>query len=153
VSMTIGGTTEEQKEAYKAFVAARERAEQERKGLVEEGDMRVIAPPNERQYLMRKNLATEIGWEHWTRSDEYQSDPLPEAEAVHAYIAGGPMWLVHYDRDFVKQQTMATRQRMVQDVMLTDVDAANELSADILKYEDTNDPSVATDNANAAWDQ
>lgn len=151
VSMAIGGSTPEQKAAYKAFVEAKSRAAQRAYGLVEEGNDRVIERPTERQYAMRRQLAREIGWEHWTRSEEYDSDPLPTNEAVAAYLAGGPLWLVHYDRDFVKQQTMATRQRMVADVMETSIQAANELSADILKYEESNDPSVATDAAEADW--
>jgi len=152
VSMVIGDSSEEQKAAYRAFVAEKERLEQQRRGLVEEGDQRVIAPPTQAQKLLRIQLAKEIGWEHWTRSEEYGSDPLPPATAAIAYVKGGPVWLVNYDRDFVLEQTMATRQRMVEDVMLTDVEAANELSADILKHKDVNDPSVATDNAEAAWD-
>lgn len=151
-SRVLGGSTEEQKVAYREWVRLKEEAEQRERGLVEEGDVREIAPPTDKQALMRKQLAEEIGWEHWERSEEYESTPLTPEAATRAYIAGGPIWLVHYDRDFVKQQTMATRQRMVEDVMLTSVELANELSADILKYEESNDPSVATDAAHADWD-
>lgn len=152
VSLRIGGSTDEQKAAYKAFVERKAEIERINQGITQDGDMTVIAGPTDKQLAMRKQLAREIGWEHWTRSEEYDSDPLPPEDAIKAYLAGGPVWLVHYDRDFVKQQTMATRQRMVQDVMETSPELALELSQDILKYEDSNDPSVATDAAHADWD-
>lgn len=153
VSMTIGGSTEEQRAEYRKFVKAVQDAKDEQRGIVEEGDMRTLAPPTPQQRLLRAQLAGEIGWEHWVLDDKGNGGtPLPEDEAKHYYEVGGPLWLYFYDREFVLQQTMATRQRMVQDAMLTSTELAEELSADILKHIEGNDPSVATDNAMSDWD-
>lgn len=69
--------------------------------------------------------------------------PLNEAEALHAYVKGGPLWLYGYDRDAVMQMPYAHRQAMVEDVLQDSPRAAHEMGRDILKDTGTGNPAVA----------
>lgn len=69
---------------------------------------------------------------------------VPRSPVLDAYIAGGPIWLYDYDREFVLALPYAIRRQMIEDVSATDVGTAKLMSADILK-------ASFADSANAAW--
>lgn len=145
-SFTVGGSTDEQLAEQRKIIAEEAARHERERGIVHEGDQVDIAGPTDEQRLLRKQLNKQIGWEHWVRSDQYESTPLPPPEAEAAYVQGGPYWLYHYDRDFVMQQPMAVKQAMVDDLRRTHVELANELGADLLMYREANDASVTMDN-------
>lgn len=101
------------------------------------GDEVRFAKPNAKQLALRKQILPDIGFEHWTRpmNDESPAPP-PADQREPAFLAGGPLWLYFYCRDFVMSLGLPVRQAFVQDVLLgPDPDTAEWLGRDILKRE------------------
>ena len=96
--------------------------------LDEDGNV-VTAPATARQHRMRLDLVDNIGLD--------ELEMIEEGAARHAFIKGGPLWLLTFDQHFVERLPDAFRRIMVEDIQITDADEAKNWGAHLLKYDTT----------------
>lgn len=102
-----------------------------RQAEITDGDV-VLAPPTAQQEALREDLLDRLELENLPAEHG-----LSRGDAGLAYISGGPMWLYHFDREFLMSLSADVRRAMVDDVAAGGHQLeTQEFARDVLKSDD-----------------
>lgn len=95
------------------------------------------ATTDEDKIAKRKQFAQDVLSQSFGRADLEDGTWHPDTTILEAYVKGGPLWLLAYDRDYVVQLPQEMKIMLIEDVFEDDQEEGRAMGRDILK-----DPSA-----------